>query len=491
MNEYVKKVSEQTGKDLNDTLAQMKKIKKLFGITFKEYYNNEMFLMPEGKLEKEALKLQMKKEKRKETFDNAIKNSGFTKEHIIDEIKRINARGIKTININYYDKFRLYELNDEELDKTLILLNERDALAETIKNDIKALDEGEKSYDDIIPKIETFKAMLANLMTPEFSQRLLNIYRKGRNYSDDIEVNDILIDMEATRLLLGFSFSEYMAFHFDSKTLAEKREYMPNKERIAVLRQYNDETGCDLLDNKAECYKILKKQFGRKQVYIGGKENLKDFKRFCRFRKCFVKKALAKSMGKGVEPIYIDRGTDLDKLFHRLLDESGSFVAEEMIKQHECMKVFNPSSVNTVRIETFFDGHSVELVDAFIRFGQTGAFVDNAGAGGIFVSVDPEEGTLRGHGFDELGKIYETHPQSGLRFKGHELNEWDKAIELAKSIGNKFSGVSFIGWDIAYTESGKWVVVEGNAKPQIICNQTSQGRGLKQEFLKKTKYSEK
>lgn len=491
MNEYVKLISEKTGQEPDRILAQMKKIKKLFGISFKEYYNNEMFFMPEGKLEKEALKLQIKKEKRRETFENAVKNSGFTKEYIIEDIKRINARGIKKININYYDRFQLYELSDEELDKTLTLLNERDEFVKIIKADIEAVDAGEKTYDDILPKIETFRGILIRLMTPEATRRLLKAYSKGRDHSDYNKVKDILLDMEATRLLLGFSFSEYMAFHFESKTLPEKREYMTNRERISVLRQYNDDSRCDLLDNKAECYKILKKHFGRKQVYIGSKDNLKDFKRFCRFRKCFVKKALAKSMGKGVEPVYLNRNTDINQLFDRLLDESGSFVAEEMIKQHESMEKFNPSSVNTVRLETFFDGRTVELVDSFIRFGQTDAFVDNAGAGGIFVAVDPKKGILMGNGFDESGRIYETHPQSGIRFKGYKLHNWDKAIALAKTIGDKFSGVRFIGWDIAYTEDEKWVVVEGNAKPQIICNQTSQERGLKKEFLKKTNYSEK
>lgn len=491
MDKYVKLISEKTGQSTDRVFARMKKINSIYGITYREYYNNEMYDMPEGALEKEAFKLQTKKERRKEAFDFVISDSGLSRKEILADIKRINDRGIIRINIFFYEKFQLYKLTEDELKKTLVLLKKRDLLNKEILEDLETLGKGERTYKDIEGKIKEFTKVIDSLMSHRFYEKLKTLYDKGRNCQNQEAIDAVLVDMEVTRLLLGFSFNEYMAFHFDEKTFMEKIEYMSNRERMAVLSQYNDEQGCNLLNNKAECYRTISKAFGRKQIYIKDSDNIKLFKRFCRRRNSFVKKDLAKSMGKGVEPIYIDRGTDLDKLFHRLLDESGSFVAEEMIKQHESMKVFNPSSVNTVRIETFFDGHSVELVDAFIRFGQTGAFVDNAGAGGIFVSVDPETGTLRGHGFDELGKVYETHPQSGLVFKGHELNDWDKAIKLAKSIGNKFSGVSFIGWDIAYTESGKWVVVEGNAKPQIICNQTSQGRGLKQEFLKKTKYSEK
>lgn len=214
------------------------------------------------------------------------------------------------------------------------------------------------------------------------------------------------------------------------------------------------------------------------------------FKRFCSGRKAFVKKAVAKSMGKDIEPVYPDDKTNLKELMLKILDEFGTFIAEEMIHQHESMSRFNESSVNTVRLETYFDGKEVIIVDSFMKIGQNGSFVDNGGAGGIFIAVDPNNGTLTSDGCDELGKIYETHPQSGVRFKGCRLNDWDKAIELVKGIGNKFPGISFIGWDLAYTDKNRWIVVEGNAKPQIIGNQSTQGKGLKKEFLEKINHSQ-
>lgn len=486
MNEYVKSVAKITGVSPEEALVKMNRVRKLFGVTYREYYNRKMYDMSGSVLAKEAFKLQNKKGKRKETLGRVIKASGMTRKEVLSDIKRINEKGIKRINLLYYEKFQMYELEEENLDRTLRVLVERDSLRRKIKEDLKSIDSGEKTYADIETDIEEFRNIIRGLMTPVFRKKLEKIYYKGRDRDSNTNVEEIFVDMEVTRLLLRFSFVEYMAFHFDEKTFEDKRSYLSNKERIAALKQYNDEESCSMLDNKAECYKVLKDNFGRQQVYVEKEEDIEFFREFCRKKKSFVKKPLYKSMGRGVEAIKIDKETDLKALLSQILDESGSFAAEESIKQHRSMRAFNPSSVNTVRLETFFDGKEVKIVDAFVKFGRGGSFVDNAGAGGVFVDVDPETGILRSDGYDEYGRVYKTHPGTGISFKGFKLKSWKKALKLAKSSGDKFPGVSFIGWDIAYTRWRKWIIVEGNAKPQIICNQTSQGIGLKQKFLSET-----
>lgn len=490
MNEYVKKISQKTGKSPYSTLLRMKRAKRLFGITYKEYYNNEMYDIPEDLMGKEIQKIRRKKDKRFEAYDRIINNSDMSKSEIISELGRINEKGIKRINVLIYDKFRMYDLSEEEVEELLKRLNERDDLCREIKDGFKDIDIGEKEYADIAEKISRLKGMIKSMMTPTFKEKLKAMYLKGREYPETERLDDILVDMDATRLLLDFSFTEYLSFHFEDKSFEEKRTYMSNKERMEVLSEYNDELSCNMLDDKAKCYKALASKFGRKQVFIRGKMDIMRFKRFCSGRKVFVKKALSKSMGKGIEPVYLDDKTGIKELMNRFLDESGAFIAEELIHQHESMSAFNRSSVNTVRIETYFDGKDVRIMDSFMKVGQNGAFVDNGGAGGIFIAVDTNTGTLISDGCDELGKTYEKHPQSGVRFSECRLADWDKAIELVKGIGDKFPGISFIGWDLAYTEEGKWIIVEGNAKPQIIGNQSTQGRGLRKDFLEKTKYSE-
>lgn len=487
MNEYVKLVSEKTGESFDSTLIRMKKIKKLFGISYKEYYNNNLFDLSQGMLEKEALRLQRRKARRKEAFENAIKSSGLSRHEILEDLSRISAKGIIPINIMLYDKFQMYSLNEEKLEETLNTIKYRDSICKELKKDLELIDEGKMQYADIELKLEELRDIVRSLMNSQFFEKLKAMYIRGREHIEEDSLEEIFVDMDITRMLLGFTYNEYLSFHFETRDLQERRTFMTNKERMIALRKINDDISCNLLDDKAECYKIFKKKFGRKQILVKEETDYRKFKRFCFGKKSFVKKEISKSMGKGIEPVYLDGDVDLKKIMKRFIDESDGFVAEKMIKQHPFMASFNGSSVNTVRVETFFDGENVKVVDSFFRVGQNGDFVDNAGAGGIFVDVDIETGSLCSDGIDEFGRVYVTHPQSGKHFRGNVLQKWDKALKLVKYCGSRVPGVTYIGWDLAYTNRGKWIIVEGNAKPQIICNQASKGRGLKCEFIEKAK----
>ena len=285
--------------------------------------------------------------------------------------------------------------------------------------------------------------------------------------------------------MLGFTLSEYYTFRFWEKTFEQKREYLTDKERKRVLNLLNNAESQDILKDKAKCYQILKEYFQREQVVIESPEDAKRLKEFCIKRKVFVKKPYAESFGKGIEPVEVNENTDFNILTETLLNECGKFVAEELIIPHRKMKALNPGSVNTVRLETYYDGKNVEIVSAFMRVGRQGSFVDNGGAGGIGVLVDTKTGIVVSDGHDEMGRIYEIHPTTGVRFKGFKIPNWKKALKLGRKIADKVPGASYIGWDLTYTNRWKWIVVEGNGTPQYIFNQGTAEKGLRKEFLEK------
>ncbi len=485
MEKYVELVADITHDNVKQVKEQMDFIQRKYGLTYKEYHKNELYLLSVSELHKKAAKIQRRKEKRNEAFAKILRDSGMTRKEVIENIKKLNEKNILKINVLFFEKFNLYRMNEKEQEETLHLIAQRNALRDALLSDFQRVDRGELSYTDLEEKIALFYDMVERLSTPEFHEKLKDIFVTGRdcNTFDESQLRKIVIDMEVSRMILGFSFPEYVCFHFERKSLAERRTYISNKERMQVLGSLNTEEGSDLLNNKVECYRLLEKYYGRKQVYIQKSEDYPQFENFCRRRKVFVKKSVALSMGKGIEPIYIDKKTDLKALMEEFLTDSGSFAAEELISIHKKIKKLNPTSVNTVRVETFFDGEKTVIRDVFMRIGQSGAFVDNAGAGGIFVSVDPQTGIINSNGFDEYGNTYMKHPDTGVAFKGYRLPGWKKALRLCIEISDKVPGVKFIGWDIAYTSRRKWVIVEGNAKPQIICNQTSQEKGLKKTFL--------
>jgi len=192
-------------------------------------------------------------------------------------------------------------------------------------------------------------------------------------------------------------------------------------------------------------------------------------------------------MGRGIKPIEPKRGKK-ELQFKELLDEYGSFIVEELIQPHDAIRTLNPDSVNTVRVITYFDGEKTIIHDTFMKVGKKGSFVDNGGAGGIFVSVDPITGKFKSNGCDENGVIYETHPDTGVPFIGYQLPDWEQARALGMELSTKVPGLKYIGWDFTYTKKKKWIIVEGNAKTQFFGQQCTTGVGMRKNFIETVNY---
>ena len=145
---------------------------------------------------------------------------------------------------------------------------------------------------------------------------------------------------------------------------------------------------------------------------------------------------------------------------------SGSFIFQDEVVQHREMARLNPSSLNTIRIDTFkAPGGRPEVLSAFLRMAMGDNCVDNTGSGGLFVGVNLEDGTLKQQAIRELefdAAAYASHPTTGVQFQGFQIPFFEDvkraAIEAADWIPK-----ALVGWDIAVSETGP-VVIEGNAR---------------------------
>lgn len=86
--------------------------------------------------------------------------------------------------------------------------------------------------------------------------------------------------------------------------------------------------------------------------------------------------------------------------------DKGSVIVEELVQQDERLADFHLQSVNTIRTPTLINEGTVHLFGPFLRMGCGNRFVDNVGAGGFFVNVDPTTGICCMNGVDENGLIY-------------------------------------------------------------------------------------
>lgn len=175
--------------------------------------------------------------------------------------------------------------------------------------------------------------------------------------------------------------------------------------------------------------------------------------------------------------------TDENKgdVFDKLLAAKSSWILEELIEQVPDMAIFNPTSVNSVRIPTFRTGKGYEIFGTFMRVGRRGSVVDNAGAGGIFVRVDENSGEIISDGYNEKGDVFKIHPDSQIQFKGFQIPCYEDLKELAIKCHKELPDHKYVGWDFALTKDG-WVLLEGNWG-QFLCQQVSGLKPLKKHFI--------
>lgn len=139
-----------------------------------------------------------------------------------------------------------------------------------------------------------------------------------------------------------------------------------------------------------------------------------------------------------------------------------NFNIQEAIHQHEALAKLNPSSVNTIRVVTYFREEEVVLLYAVMRIGESGSEVDNTTDGGYTCGILPD-GKLKkeAYGFNP-SKGYSVS-QSGVTFDCYQLPCFDKVIETAKELHTHVPQIPIVGWDLTVNEDNEVVMIEMNA----------------------------
>ena len=163
----------------------------------------------------------------------------------------------------------------------------------------------------------------------------------------------------------------------------------------------------------------------------------------------------------------------IDEVKKLLQNTKNDFVVQECMRQHEVMEKFNPSSINTLRIQSLYLNGRFSIGAIVLRMGTPGSFVDNLCSGGILVGVD-RYGNLGEVGYNARLELFKRHGE--ITFKGQRI---DIVPEILKMIEedhtHQFSICKFIGWDIMIDENNMPICLEVNTSQngvlpfQICC----------------------
>ena len=192
----------------------------------------------------------------------------------------------------------------------------------------------------------------------------------------------------------------------------------------------------------------------------------------CKMKEELIIKPSARSGGgKGIV-FWKPQETNVN-IFESYFNKGGSYLVQEIIKQHPMLSEFHSESLNTIRMITMLWKGEVILLSSFIRMGVGGSKVDNAHAGGIFCGIEPD-GSLHSSAVDYNFNIYTKHP-GGVVFKGRTIPNYDKCVEMVKKIAPRMARIAkMVSWDVAINEEGNPVLLESNMMyngvdaPQIV-----------------------
>ncbi len=278
----------------------------------------------------------------------------------------------------------------------------------------------------------------------------------------------------------GMYYEEFCLFDCGEKEDEYISSFITELNRYEIYRKYNDPRDLPLFHDKWRVYQHYREFFHRDVCPVICSNNRSEFLEFAKRHPRSIVKPTNKSCGYGVK--IIDTSVQPPKEQFVSLVKSGKYLCEELVTQHPVTEKLNPTSLNTVRIVTILDDTCVRLFYPFLRVGRYGSIVDNGGAGGIIIPIDPETGKLNRVGRDELGRYYNEHPDSHISFGDILLPMWQDAVQLAETLARIRPQNRCVGWDIAVTPDG-WIMIEANLRGQFIGQQMVDRIGKRRELI--------
>ena len=275
---------------------------------------------------------------------------------------------------------------------------------------------------------------------------------------------------------------EYFLFDFRNRSDEERGEFETDMDRLWTLNRLSSlQLFQEEINNKYKFYLLAKSFFKREAILVESSGQMNDFVAFVKKHGEVFVKPLQGSKGKGAHVYsYVDDESAIG-YFKNLLEEEPSWMVEERIRQSEAMSQWNETSVNTIRVPSFLRDDKFTVIWTRMRMGKKGSIVDNAGAGGIVVNVDPVTGVITSDGIDESYNHFDRHPDSGLVFKGWQVPRWNELLKTVEELHRTvFYKHVYVAWDFALTDDG-WVVIEGNWG-QLLGQQTASQVGVRRKF---------
>ena len=334
-------------------------------------------------------------------------------------------------------------------------------------------------------RINSFSGLVAAGMLFSFLMKLI----ARKKYNSISEEYDKYIDMAhvkcpcfsykmaciACQLIYGSNVKEFFLYHFADLNHVGRKRYITEINRYSLYEVFNGAKKRVEMQNKYMAYQAFEKYYKRYVMYIGDKTSEEEVRAFFSGRDCGILKPNMSALGKGVEIVRLKDYPSTDDAISYILTKR-DYVLEELVRQTGMLRELHPQSVNTVRVYACRLRDRIQIFGSHLRAGKADAIVDNAGQGGVIISLT-DDGIAWTSGVDEFGNTFLCHPDTGVPIPGMVMPDWDKAIAMIEEMMHVYPDIRFVGWDIAYTDQG-WIVIEANDNGQFHGAQIPHHRGF-------------
>lgn len=283
-------------------------------------------------------------------------------------------------------------------------------------------------------------------------------------------------------LLHGTYYEEYDSYDFAHKDDAERRTYITDAYRNRVCRRINNPRQQAVVMDKYRTALLFSDYYKRRFMLCTDKGQHDAFVRFGLDEGWLVSKPVDDCAGRGVRLLHAEDAAGWSRLYDGIVQRGRRHIVEQRIEQLPSMARWNPSSVNTVRINTLNHRGSITVLTANLRCGCRGAFCDNCAQGGYCANIDPDTGIIVTSATSKGPEKQLSHPDSGITFMGEQIPCWQQLLAAAEDCARRLPKLGYVSWDYALTAQG-WMLVEAN-KGELIADQRNLNRGLKADFLR-------
>lgn len=263
----------------------------------------------------------------------------------------------------------------------------------------------------------------------------------------------------------------------------ERSQFVSERDRKKFEKIFNSNPQKNnIISSKPDFNRIFAQWVKREWIYVPDRTD-DQIRAFLERNAMLIIKPPDKTQGMGVRKAEARELLDDFDAFIREARE-GAYLMEALIRQHPVMAGINPSSVNTLRVNTVRDSSGqVHVIAASLRVGGADQVVDNFSAGGVQYPVDPKTGIIIGGGVmhDGTRDVY-FHPSTNCQVLGLNIPNWDTVLDTVKNAAALPENIRYVGWDIAITEDG-CDMVEGNIN-QGVNGMQLDGVGKRRQIIR-------